>query len=65
MGGGGVVFTGEVLILFLKLELASFWLQSWLQKVEVKASHFRNAQRRGLIFKKLPLSVVVFCRVQH
>lgn len=44
---------------FLKLALASFWLQTSLQKVEVKASHFKNTQRSGLIFLKLLLSVVI------
>lgn len=54
-------FTGEAPNFFLKLALASFWLQTSLQKVEVKASHFKNAQRSGLIFSKLLLSVVIFC----
>lgn len=53
-------FTGEAPNFFLKLALASFWLQTSLQKVEVKASHFKNAQS-GLIFSKLLLSVVIFC----
>jgi len=51
-------------VFFLKLALASFWFQTLLQKVEVKASHFKNTQRSGLIFLKLLLSIVIFSSTQ-